>query len=304
MPRFQGHLRTAVVLVLGLVGTLPLLPACGGENATVKAVRIGVVDSLFANVSSETAEELLRPFQVIVQNHTGLSGEVVLGGEADTLAKQLAENKVQLAVFHGFELSWARLKYPSLKPLVLAVNKQPQLRAYLVTRKDSAATSLTDLKGQSLIRPARSRPHCLLFLERRCVSAGAKPAEFFSRVSRANSTEEALNAVAEGRIQVVLVDQQALDCYQRAVPGKFARLKIAVQSEPFPAGVIAYDPGNLSEATARRFRDGMLKANETTDGRLCLSSCGITALTAVPSDYEEELATIAKAYPPPSGSSR
>jgi hypothetical protein len=55
---------------------------------------------------------------------------------------------------------------------------------------------------------------------------------------------------------------------------------------------------------AEQFREGILQANETQDGKRNLSLCGITALKAATTEYEEALAAIAKVYPPPSGSTR
>jgi hypothetical protein len=62
---------------------------------------------------------------------------------------------------------------------------------------------------------------------------------------------------------------------------------------------VAYVPGVLPEALLTRFRDGMIAAKDTTRGRQLLELCRITRFETVPGGYEQMLAEIAKAYPPP-----
>jgi ABC-type phosphate/phosphonate transport system substrate-binding protein len=160
-----------------------------------------------------------------------------------------------------------------------------------------------NLKGQVLTAASNCQPHCNLFLERRCQAEGAAPARFFSRIEHPPCSEECLDEVVAGNARAALVDQATLDYYARENRGGFERLKTLVESEPFPAGATVYCPDKLSKEMAVQFREGMLQANETQDGKRNLSRCGITALKAATADYEEALAAIAKAYPPPSGSS-
>jgi hypothetical protein len=49
----------------------------------------------------------------------------------------------------------------------------------------------------------------------------------------------------------------------------------------------------------RRFCDGMLAARSTRRGQFLLDLCRITGFETAPGDYDECLAAIAKAYPPP-----
>jgi ABC-type phosphate/phosphonate transport system substrate-binding protein len=300
---FSATTRCAAFAVFlgGLIG-VTTAPSSGEERSG--ALRIGVINSTFLKVTPELLPGLMQPFHSVIRQHTGLEGEFVLGGDANSLGKQLVEGKVHLGVFHGFELAWARLKYPSLKPLVVAVKKHPHFRAYLVVRKDCTAGDLGDLKGQVLTIASNSQPHCNLFLERSCQAEGASPARFFSRIDHPPCSEECLDDVVSGHARAALVDQAGLDSYARDNRGCFERLKTLVKSEPFPSGAIVYCPEKLSKEMAEQFREGMLQANDSQEGKRNLSLCGITALKAVTAEYEEALATIAKAYPPPSGSTR
>jgi hypothetical protein len=82
-------------------------------------------------------------------------------------------------------------------------------------------------------------------------------------------------------------------------PGWFPYLKVVQESEPFPATVVGYQDGTLDEAILRRFRDGLIRANQTRTGKQVLGMCRITAFERVPDDYEKMLAEILKSYPPP-----
>jgi len=107
--------------------------------------------------------------------------------------------------------------------------------------------------------------------------------------------------VVYGDAQVALVDQLALDDYQKSHPARLNRLRVLHQSEPFPPSVIVYHAGSVEEATLKRFREGLLQAGKTERARALLKMCRITGFAEVPGDYESLLGEIIKAYPPPGG---
>ncbi len=71
-----------------------------------------------------------------------------------------------------------------------------------------------------------------------------------------------------------------------------------LQSEAFPCAVIAYYPGKLSQALLDRFREGMLSAKDSRQGRQMMQLCRISSFEDVPDDFDKMLDDIAKAYPP------
>src|SRR5258708_1343500 len=145
------------MIVLGARGLLSALfaavvaaalvsgPAPGEDMAPAPAVRIGVVGSLFRDTPEPMVQPLMRPFKSLMGAQTGLTGQVVSGGDAESLGGQLAKDKVQLGVFHGFEFAWARLKHPALKPLMIVVNQHRTQKAHLVVRADSTVAGFADL---------------------------------------------------------------------------------------------------------------------------------------------------------------
>ena len=287
----------AVVLAAALVVVLP--PAGAGTRGTPNApVQIGLVATLFRDAPPSLIQVLSRPLKALMESQTGLTGELVVAGDAFDLAQKLKDQRAQLGVFHGFEFAWARQKNPELRPLVIAVYQHRQLHAHLVVLKDGPISSWADLKGKVLALPYKSREHCHLYLERRCPGGGVDPHKFFAAITTPASAEDALADVVDGLAQAAIVDRVALDQYQEAKPARANKLRLLYQSEAFPAAVVAYQPGVLDEATLRRFRDGLTSAHRTARGKELLNLCGITAFEEVPNDFEQQLVDIARAYPP------
>jgi ABC-type phosphate/phosphonate transport system substrate-binding protein len=295
-------IRVAVAAMLGsIVLLVGLLPHQVGkaEEARTTTIRIGVIATLFRNTPDPLVQTLMRPFKALLEIQTGVTGQVVVGGDAEQLSQKLKEDQVQLGVFHGVEFAWARLKNPNLKPLIIAVNGNHALHAHLVVRADCKATTFADLKGKSVALPQVTREHCRLFLERRCVPPGQTPAQFFSQITNPVDTEDALDSIVNGEAQAAVVDQADLDGYRKLKPGCANRLRCLLESEAFPCAVVAYQPGSIDEATLQRLRDGLIAARSNARGQQLLEMCRITAFAAVPEDYEPLLRAIAKAYPPP-----
>jgi ABC-type phosphate/phosphonate transport system substrate-binding protein len=285
---------------LGLACLGPAEPRAAAEEAGGRAtVRIGLVETLFPDTPEPLMQVMIRPFKSLLETQTGVRGQVVVGGDAESVSRQLKEDRIQLGVFHGIEFAWARLKNPDLRPLLIAVNRNRVLRACLVVSAACQARDYADLKGKKVGLPRLSRDHCRLFLERRCCKEGCTPARFYGEVSNPQDPEDALDAVVDGKLDGAVIDLVALENFRKLKPGRAARLKILQQSEPFPSAVIAYQLGGLAEGLLDRFRQGMISARSTRHGRQLLEMCRITAFEAVPSDYEELLVSIVKAYPPP-----
>lgn len=286
----------ALLLTAGLAGLAPA-PRAGAEELKAGTVRIGLTGTLFRDTPDALVQTMMRPFKSLMEAQTGLSGQLVTGIKPDELGQQLKDDKVQLAVFHGVEFAWARQKNADLKPLMIAVNHQKYLRAFVVVRDDSDAASLADLKGKAVAVPRRTREHCHLFLDRRCAAAGKAPKDYFGKVTTPTTPEEAVDAVVNGHVDAVLVDGCFLDWYEQRKPTRFAKLKTVEKSEVFPAAVVAYCGNALDDATLRRFREGMISAKDNPRGVQLMTLCQITSFEPVPDDYDKLLTDIAKAYP-------
>lgn len=281
-------MNNIVVRATFVVGFLVLTSAV--PAAAPDPVRIGMVQSLFMDVPAPIVQLLSKPFTDMVKEFTGLNGQVVAGGKVEDVAKNLYENKLHLAVLHGYELAWAQQWYPDLRPLMVVIGEHRRVQVYLVVSKDSKAAHVADLYGKKVALPRRSKEHCRMFLER----YGAQ-----CKVITPANAEVALDDVVLGKVQGVCVDIHALEMYKELKPGVYKRLRILHSSENFPPAAIVYRHGALDEETLDRFRTGMLNANTSDKARRIMGLFHIAAFEAVPNDYAQNLAEILKAYPPP-----
>jgi ABC-type phosphate/phosphonate transport system substrate-binding protein len=286
-------------LAVGLVLAPAPASAQEQEKDSPRTVKIGMVRTLLRDVSPTMIQIMTPHFQTLMRAQTGLDGELVTVENAHELGRHLHEGKVELGVFHGFEFAWAQQKYPDLRPLVLAVNHQRVLHAYVVVREDNPATGLANLRGTTLAMPRKSREHCLMYLDRQCRQMQTEPKDFFGKVVKHGSTEDALDDVLRDEVQAVLVDGVALDTYRQVKPGCYARLKVLSQSEPFPATVVAYRKDALDAATLAKFRDGMITANQNARSKELMTLWRLTAFENVPDDFQQSLNAVRQAYPPP-----
>jgi ABC-type phosphate/phosphonate transport system substrate-binding protein len=295
VKRICAGFALALVAGLALLGTVPV-PA---ESPPPASVRIGLVQTLFNKTPDAIVQMAMKPFKAYLEAQTGIAGQVVTGGDAFTLSRQLKENDLQLAVLHGIEFAWARQRYPSLRPLIIAVNHYPTLRALLVVRTECKATNYTHLQGKVMAVPIQNKEHCRLFFERRCVKPGVKPGKFYSELTAPADAGDALADVLEGNADATVVDRTALEAYRKDHPAKGGKLKVIQESEAFPCGVVAYDSARLNEATVRLYRATLLSAKDSSSGQKMLQLIRLTGFEAVPEDFNSQLEEIVRAYPPP-----
>jgi ABC-type phosphate/phosphonate transport system substrate-binding protein len=279
------------------------MPVPANEKAETRpnTVYIGMASSLFPSMPETALTAVLDSFGVLMESQTGLTGRIVAGGDAVQLGEMLAEGKVKLGVFHGIEFGWAQQKYPDLRPLMMAVNQERQLQAFIMVRDNAEGTELTTLKGKTMAISKGTRHHCNLFLDRRCQELGQEPSAFFGKIETHANSEKVLDQVVDGAVECALVDSLSADCYKRRKPVRHAKLKALERSPMFPAAVVAYNPNTSDDATLRKFREGMLNANKTMAGRHMMTLFKLTAFEPVSSDYDTLLSEILKRYPAPAG---
>jgi len=261
-------------------------------------LQIGLVKSLFRDTPPSLIKVMSRPLKALMDEQTGYSGELQSDRDACELAQAMKDGKVQIGVYHGFEFAWAKQINPDLKPLTICIQQHQQLHAVVMVRKDAEIKDVEELKGKKIGLPQRCREHLHLFLQRRCTEEGIVPAKHFAEVMRPADGEDALEDVIDGVTTAALVDRLVVESFQKEKPERFEQLRPLLGPEIFPAAVIAYQPGAIDEATAARFRDGMMASARTPRGAELLKLCRITSFEPVPADYEQQLADILKAYPP------
>ncbi len=284
-----------LVALLGLIAAPPRDARAGAAT-----VRIGMVQTFFHDVPRPLIQLATEPLGALMRETTGLTGALVVGSDAFTVAQQLQDGKLQLGVFHSFEYAWVRAKYPELRPLMVAINSQRSVQAFVLVRKDCEAASFADLKGKDFAIPKRTREHCRLYLERYCHDDGACASkQFFGRIVTPLNVETALDQLCRGAFTAAIVDSIGLEFYKELKPGCFARLKVLARSEAFPPPVIAYRQGGIDETMLGQVRDGLQSAHKTDLGREMMKMWKITSFDPVPETYAASLAECLRAYPGP-----
>jgi ABC-type phosphate/phosphonate transport system substrate-binding protein len=270
------------------------------EGRPPELVRIAVANSFFRDVPEPMVRTLIEPFRALMMAQTGVKSHVVPTQDALRLGRDLAENKIHIVLFHGFEFAWAKHECADLRPMMIALHQKSAMRACLVAAADSPIRSFPELKGKSLALPRFTQEHCWLYLERACKQAGqAESKNFFSSLTHPRDAEVALDDLTEGKIQAAIVDNVALDSYRQRKPARFNRLKVVQESEIFPAAVIGYRAGSLDKATVKLFQEGLLSGQHTALGRQLLTLWKITSLEIAPADFDKCLEKTLKAYPAP-----
>ena len=288
---------------LVLVGMMAVacMPGRDMSAEDPRGVQIGLPANLFRDIPKGTIDALTPVFAKLMESQTGLKGSMVMLSGPDEVTTKLSENKIQFAVFHGFEFAWAQTKNPALKPLVIVVKQGTKLTAHVIVADDSKITKLDDLKGQSVAIPRGTPEHCRLFLARRIRFIGHRQKEFVSNVTTPAHVTAALDDVYNGKVKATVVDEVALENYKWMNPGRAGKLRSLLKSESFPTGVIAYKEGAIPAADLKRFKDGLTSAHQNSQGLQLMMLWKMSKFDNIPADYQQTLSDIAKAYPPPIG---
>jgi ABC-type phosphate/phosphonate transport system substrate-binding protein len=283
-------------LVLSLAAFVGLAVAARADG---DPVRIGLVESIFNDVPSAAVDIVAKRFSSVMKDLTALEGKAFSAGDAFAVGAALDKKELELGVFQGYEFAWAQQRYPNLRPLMIAVNQDRQLRSCLIVPKSSPAKNWSDLKGKHFALPLGSKGHCSLYLQRRCQCTGeCAPKSFFARITRPSYPEAALDEVCSLDSHATVVDRISWGIYQRVKPGNAAHLKVIQESEIFPAGVIAYRAGALTQQTLDAVKNGLLNAPNNARARQLMMLIQITSFETIPDDYAGTLANILKTYPP------
>lgn len=294
----------ACLVIMAVVVSFAILESQSAAPAARSAkqrdeVQISISRTLFNGVSDRLALSVLKPFGGLMQTQTGLAGEVSISEDPFKLGEQLVKDDVQIGVFEGIEFAWVHEKHPELELLAVAVNQEKVLRACLVV-DDDFTKDVKDLRGKSLAMPAFSRRHCRLFIDELCQEQGGANAHaFFQKIITPESVDEALDDIVDGKIDAAVVDNLSLETFKRQKPGRFGQLKVLKQSGDFPASPVVFCKGQFDEETVRKFRQGLLNANQSPLGRHLLTLWKLTAFEAAPKDYQAMLTRASKHYPAP-----
>ncbi|MFL5331047.1 MAG: phosphate/phosphite/phosphonate ABC transporter substrate-binding protein [Gemmataceae bacterium] len=293
MNRFFAKL---LLLIAGV--SLCTVSVAEGQG-TRPLVKIGMLKSMFRDVKPGVFSALSGTFSGLVESQTGMKGELTQVDSPDDMRQKVMNGELQLGAFHGFEFAWMKLKEPDLQPLMLAAVNPGSLKAVVVVAKDCQCNSVEQLQGKTVAIPTSTREHSRLYISRQCRRCGRRMEEHFAEIPTPKTVEDALDDVVDGVSCAAVTDMASLQTYERRKPGRYAKLKIVQTSEAFPASVIAYKTGGLTPLELQRFQDGMATAHKSLYGSQLMGLMKIQQFEPVPGNYDQVMAEILKAYPPP-----
>jgi ABC-type phosphate/phosphonate transport system substrate-binding protein len=271
----------------------------GAAEDALNVLRIGTSGELTGRIPGPKEKAGLETLHKYIKEENGMDNEILRQKDWQELTDKMANGKLQLGVFQGYEFAWAQQKSPELKPLAIAVNVNRYPVAHLVVKRDNPAKDFTGLQGQSLALPATGEGFLRLFVDRQSGADGKNAETFFSKITTPANVEDALDALVDGNGQAVAVDRSALEAYKGRKPGRFKQLKEVAHSQPFPPVVVAYYGSVLDEGTREQFKTGMMSASDNEKGQTLLTLFHLTGFETVPENFDKVLATVVKDYPPP-----
>lgn len=163
-------------------------------------------------------------------------------GAASELAGKLQKQEIHLAVLTGIEYGWIHARFPELLPLVTVFTTDIRLKACIVVPAESSVKTFKDLKGQTLVLPKRLQHFPLLYLQQELRDERCEPKNYFDRIVHSSDTDEGIETVVDKEAAAVLVDVESWKGYQERKPGRARKLKVIVESEPFPTAAVMYHP--------------------------------------------------------------
>jgi len=288
--------RQGVAVVLAVVAGI--LASRGPEAADApKDLRIGASGGFAGGMSPAKEKAAMTSLRGFIKEETGQENTILQQKDWQDLAKKLASKELHVGVFQGYEFAWAQEKHADLKPLALAVNVHRNQSAYVLTNKDNKAKDFAGLAGQSFSIPVPSQFLPRVYVDQQCQANGKKMDTFFSKITKPDNVEDALDDVVDGVVNATVVERTALEAFKRRKPGRFKQLIEVAHSEEVLPPVIGYHEGGLDKATLDRFRDGLIAANKKERGRTLLTLFRLTGFEAVPEDFDKVAGVTRKAFP-------
>lgn len=296
----KRHLAATILVIFSGLG---VISAEANGPARRDGLTIGIVKTLFHNVTATQFQVMAATFQTVLESQTGLKGQLIEGGTYDEIRQKLADGSIQLGVVHGIEYAWMKLKQPDLEPMVLNMIDPNALRAVVLVSKNSPAKDLDDLRGQKLAMVKTAREDTRLFLKRLCRESGTSVEEFFSERTTPPTVEDMLDSLVDGKIDAGLLEQSGYMMFQRRKPARAAQLRVLEQSEHFPPSVIVYRRDKIDKNTIQSFRAGMGAAHESMLGGHLMMLMNVKKFETPTSEYSKRLTEALKNYPLTSESS-
>lgn len=294
-------IRRLLALLVAALGFAVPASVSHAQPNDAAPINIGLVKQFFNDLDDTLVEIATQPFGLLMKQTTGYEGKLSHQDDAFAVAKKLDKGELQVGVFHGHEFAWLQKVYPKFRPLMVAVNQHSDVRAFILVNKNSTATSLKDLRGKCIDLPFTTKEHCCVYLNKACTDNAQQGVKgFFKSVGKSKSAVSAMDDVAFGKSDAILVDTITLEFYKNVKGPTFSKfLRVLAESHAFPPPVIVYKEGSLKQDTISKFRTGLADAHKLEDGKDILTMWQIDRFLPVPENYSKSLDEMRRLYPLP-----
>jgi len=285
-------------LASAAVGFALLAPTAAPAQQKDAPLKLGMASTFFTDLPKAFVDLVTAPFPEMMLKTTGLKGALLADKNAHGVVSQLETGDIHFGVLHGHELAWMQKKHPKLKPLMVVVNKQHNVQAFVVVKKDGAIKEMNDLRGKTIDFPLMSKEHTRIFVAK--YSSDNAQKSFFKDIVHSDSYFGALDDIAKGKGDAIAVDSIMLSFYKEIKGPYFANnLRVLKASSEFPPAVIVYKEGALPDATLKQFCAGLLKANQDPAGRDLMKDWSIDGFEMPPANFQKMLDATLLEFPAP-----
>jgi ABC-type phosphate/phosphonate transport system substrate-binding protein len=270
-----------------------------GEPNEKPTFHIGISDTLIrGQMNPAAAPMLLQPMAEVFSLPAKQAAQFQLDRPAG-LAKRLQDSNIQLGIMPGIEYGWIHPQYPNLVPLATVFASDIRLGACVLVRADSQVKSLANLKCQTIALPQRLQYHSHLFLHLAIEKLGAEQQGFFARVLTSADVNDGIESVVDQEAVAVLVDTDSWKTYQERKPGRSQKLRVLIQSQPFPTSAVLYQRQSWDEKELQQIEEILCTAHLRAFTRQILNFWRISKFVKYTDEYEQVVKDIVRDIPNP-----
>lgn len=249
-----------------------------GETATpqkVQPLRIG----MGAMITPKDGYIYYQRLQGYIEKKLGRPVQLVDRGNYDEMNGLLESGGVDAAFVCAGPYIEGKLKF-NLELLAMPLVKgRPLYHSYIIVQKNSAITSLEELRGKVFAFSDPKSNSGKIVPTYILAKMNETPESFFSRFEYTYGHDKSIRAVAENIVDGAAVDSLIWEFTAKNKPELTGRTKIIVKSDPYGIPPVVVRPG-LDPEVKKKLKDILLSASNDPDGQEILAGMMIDSFVA------------------------
>lgn len=290
MYDFNLAARRFTFLIIGALLFISLVAACDRSDDTIKLT--------FAFQPQENPEGLqldTERFAQFIAEETGYEVEVFLPTNYAVVVEALRSKNADVAYFSGLPYLMAHDMAGAELLVVEERDGNPFYYSQWYALDDSDIETLSDLEGRTIAFTSPTSTSGFLFplaavIEADLLEEGGDPNDLFGDIVFAGGYEQALLALANGRVEAAAASDYALQQY--LTEEQRSRIRVINRQGPVPTHGLAIR-GDLPDEVKDRVRQALLLLNEPENSELLRSVYGAERLVA--REHQEHVEALARA---------